>query len=106
MHSLWRILCLSLAFITVALSAGPAMAVEEPAFKTVTKDGNIEVRDYPALIAAEAHVGGGRQAAVNEGFRLIADYIFGNNRHKAKVAMTAPVTQTASSEKIAMKVPN
>ena len=63
------------------------------------------MRDYRALIAAEAHVGGSRQAAVNEGFRLIADYIFGNNRHKAKVAMTAPVTQTASSEKIAMTAP-
>lgn len=105
MQSIWRILCLSIAFIFAAVSAGPAMAVEEPAFKLVTKDGNIEVRDYPALIAAEAHVKGSREAAVNEGFRLIADYIFGNNRQKAKVAMTAPVTQSASGEKIAMTAP-
>ncbi|WP_155913807.1 SOUL family heme-binding protein [Asticcacaulis sp. AC466] len=82
------------------------MAVEEPAFKLVTKDSDIEIRDYPALIAAEAHVSGDRQPAINEGFRLIADYIFGNNRQKSKVAMTAPVTQSASGgEKIAMTAP-
>lgn len=105
MYKLWRNLCFCLAGFTVALFASAAMAVEEPAFKLVTRDGNIEVRDYPALIAAEAHVDGDRQAAVNEGFRLIADYIFGDNRQKAKVAMTAPVTQTAAGEKIAMTAP-
>lgn len=82
------------------------MAVEEPAFKQVKKDGPFEIRDYPGLIAAEAHVSGNRQTAINEGFRLIADYIFGNNRQKAKIAMTAPVTQAVGNgQKIAMTAP-
>jgi effector-binding domain-containing protein len=78
--------------------------VEEPKYAVVESRGAIEIRDYPALIAAEATVTGDRSAAINQGFRLIADYIFGNNTTSKKVAMTAPVTQQAS-EKIAMTAP-
>jgi len=47
---------------------------------------------------------GERDKAISEGFRTIADYIFGNNLSSQKVVMTAPVTQQAS-EKIAMTAP-
>ena len=70
------------------------MAIEEPGFKRVSHDGDIEIRDYVPTIAAEVRVTGKREAAINEGFRVLADHIFGNNRKKAKVAMTAPVTQS------------
>ena len=56
------------------------------------------------MIVAEVEVRGERTKALNEGFRLIADYIFGNNLSSKKVAMTAPVTQEAG-EKIAMTSP-
>jgi SOUL heme-binding protein len=56
------------------------------------------------VIVAEADVYGERDKAIGEGFRIIADYIFGNNLSSQKVAMTAPVTQQAS-EKIAMTAP-
>ena len=56
------------------------------------------------MIAAEAEVTGEREKAINQGFRLIAGYIFGNNLSAQRVAMTAPVTQEAS-EKIAMTAP-
>jgi hypothetical protein len=106
MNKTYRTLWMSFTLAILAMSAGHAMAVEEPAFKRVKTDGAFEVRDYPGLIAAEAHVEGERQPAINQGFRLIADYIFGNNRQKAKVAMTAPVTQSADSgQKIAMTAP-
>jgi hypothetical protein len=45
------------------------------------------------MIAAEVEVKGERKAAINEGFRLIAAYIFGANEPNAKIAMTAPVQQ-------------
>lgn len=70
----------------------------------VEAHGAIEIRDYEPMIVAEATVSGERKAAINEGFRTIADYIFGNNITSQKVAMTAPVTQQAS-EKIAMTAP-
>jgi DNA gyrase inhibitor GyrI len=53
---------------------------------------------------AEAEVAGDRRDAIGKGFRIIADYIFGNNTSAQKVPMTAPVTQQGS-EKIAMTAP-
>jgi len=46
--------------------------------------------------------------ASGQGFRLIAAYIFGQNRVNEKIAMTAPVTveeRPSQSEKIAMTAP-
>ena len=74
--------------------AGPVMSnVEQPQYRVVSQHGDIEIRDYPPMIVAETQVPGEREAAVNAGFRTIADYIFGNNASSSKVAMTAPVTQ-------------
>jgi hypothetical protein len=81
------------------------MAVEEPAFKTVLKDGNFEVRDYPALVVAEVTVSGEQKEAASKGFRLLAGYIFGGNKRRQSIAMTAPVAQEPTSEKIAMTAP-
>jgi effector-binding domain-containing protein len=72
--------------------------VKEPQYTLVEKQGNIEIRDYAPIIVAEVDVKGKRMPAINQGFRLIADYIFGNNAPAQKIAMTAPVTQQASGE--------
>jgi SOUL heme-binding protein len=95
---------LGLFLIALVLSGGSAMAVEEPSHTVVLKDGAVEVRDYPALVAAEVSVSGDRDQASSAGFRLLAGYIFGGNTRKQSIAMTAPVVQ-ASSEKIAMTAP-
>lgn len=88
-----------------AASAGPLMSrVEQPDYRVTKTDGAIEVRAYGPMIAAEAEVVGERQAAITEGFRLIAAYIFGANSPNAKIAMTAPVQQQAT-QKIAMTAP-
>lgn len=81
------------------------MAVEEPSFKSVVREGAFEVRDYPALVVAEVSVRGGQEAAASQGFRLLAGYIFGGNKRRHSIAMTAPVAQTPTSEKIAMTAP-
>ncbi len=78
--------------------------VEQPKYTVLESDGNIEVREYNPTIVAQVEVRGERMKALNQGFRLIADYIFGNNLSSEKVAMTAPVTQEAG-EKIAMTAP-
>lgn len=78
--------------------------VEQPEYAISTSDGPIEIRTYAPMIAAEAEVKGERKAAINEGFRLIAAYIFGANTPKTKIAMTAPVQQQGS-QKIAMTAP-
>ena len=91
-------------FSGLALSEVALAQIEEPAFKLVAKDGAFEVRDYAPMIVAEVEVSGERQQAIGQGFRIIADYIFGKNRARKSIAMTAPVVQQ-SSEKIAMTAP-
>jgi hypothetical protein len=78
--------------------------VEEPAFEVVSRDGEVEVRRYEPTVVAVTLVEGEREAAINEGFRRLAGYIFGKNRSKQEIAMTAPVSATRS-EKIAMTAP-
>ena len=84
---------------------GPIVSnVEQAKYTVVESHNDIELRDYAPMIVAEAEVSGERAQAINQGFRIIADYIFGNNAAAQKVAMTAPVIQQ-QSEKIAMTAP-
>jgi len=78
--------------------------VEQAKYEVVESQGDIQIRDYAPMIVAEAEVSGERKEAINKGFRVIADYIFGNNTRKQNVAMTAPVIQQPE-EKIAMTAP-
>ena len=80
------------------------MATEEPKFESLLKAENVEIRRYAPQIIAETTVDGDMDSATGRGFRLIADYIFGNNE---RIAMTAPVVSEAqsSAEKIAMTTP-
>jgi hypothetical protein len=91
--------------LIVATLGSSAMAVETPAYKEVLHDGDFEVRDYPALVVAEVTVEGNQKEAASQGFRLLAGYIFGANKKRQSIAMTAPVAQQAVSEKIAMTAP-
>lgn len=90
------------AMLGATLFGTDAMAVEEPAFRSVLHEGAFEVRDYPALVVAEVTVSGDQKEAASKGFRLLADYIFGGNKRRQSIAMTAPVAQAPTSEKIAM----
>ena len=98
---------IAVAVVALGLVAwGPIVSnVEEPNYQIVRLEGNIEIRDYPPLLVAQTEVQGPREDAISQGFRIIADYIFGNNSAAQGIAMTAPVTQQASSQKIAMTAP-
>ena len=102
--TMWWIILASVLVLAAALWGSIVSNVEQPKYKVIATDRNIEIRDYPPMIVAEADVAGERDKAISEGFRTIADFIFGNNLSSQKVAMTAPVTQQAS-EKIAMTAP-
>lgn len=69
--------------------------VEQPTYQVVDADGDIELRSYPAMIAAEVVTIGPRDQAVRAGFSPLARYIFARERQGEKIAMTAPVTQQA-----------
>jgi hypothetical protein len=78
--------------------------VEQPDYKVVATEGAFEIRDYAPMIAAETATEGEREAAIGEGFRRIAGYIFGDNAPREQISMTAPVQQQKGS-KIAMTAP-
>ncbi len=85
------------------------MAIEEPNYTLIEKSGDYELRAYSPKILAETLVSGSADSASSAGFKLIADYIFGNNTSAGgdsdKISMTAPVTMAPNSEKISMTAP-
>lgn len=97
----------ALSFAASLLGAGAVQATEQPRYEVVDKVAAFEVRRYGPRLAAEVTVGGSAEGARNAGFRKLAAYIFGGNRTRASIAMTAPVVQSArgSSESIAMTAP-
>ena len=95
---------LALLLILVAMGS-PAMATEEPKFVLVLKDGDFEVREYAPTVVAEVTVSGNQGQASNQGFRILAGYIFGGNTGQRSIAMTAPVAQRQAGERIAMTAP-
>jgi effector-binding domain-containing protein len=70
-----------------------AQSVETPAYAVELRDGAMEIRTYPALVAAEVRRPGSRQEAAQAAFSPLARYIFARDRPGGKIAMTAPVTQ-------------
>ena len=69
-----------------------AQAIEEPAFEVQQswEAEQIEIRAYAPRIMAVTEMDGRE----DNGFRVLAGYIFGGNTGEQKIAMTAPVQQT------------
>lgn len=78
--------------------------VETPDYEIVAKEGDFELRDYPPLVVAEIRTTGSRRAGLSSGFGPLARYIFAKERGGERIAMTAPVQQSAGG-KIAMTAP-
>jgi hypothetical protein len=67
------------------------MAIEKPEYKVIENYGKVEIREYKPMVIAKTNVHQNYGVALNEGFRRIANYIFGGNDKKMSIAMTAPV---------------
>ncbi|QDC80845.1 heme-binding protein [Candidatus Methylopumilus universalis] len=84
------------------------MAIEEPEFISIEKKDAFEIREYQPKLIAQVLVNGTFDSASSKGFRLLADFIFGNNKTNEgskKIEMTAPVVTRDASEKIEMTAP-
>lgn len=98
--------------LLLSLKAPIVMAIEEPSYQVLKQSEPFELRQYESQLIAEVTVQGSLSEASNKGFRLVADYIFGNNQvsqassnQSEKIAMTAPVVIEPQSSKIAMTAP-
>jgi hypothetical protein len=77
----------------ISFFSGVTMAASEPKFTIESKTDHYEIRKYAATLVAETKIEADFEDAGNRAFRILADYIFGNNKSKLKIAMIAPVTQ-------------
>ena len=95
MKKKWFIISVIAGIVLIGIvTLGPIMSnVEVPSYQVVNAENNIKVRQYSPMIVAEVEIKGQRENAISDGFRLLADYIFGNNINHKNIAMTAPVQQ-------------
>ena len=89
----------------LSLSSPMASAIEEPQYTVVRQYAGFEIREYAPYLVAEVLVAGPAEEAGNQGFRILAGYIFGKNQGERKISMTAPVAQTPAPARIEMTAP-
>lgn len=96
--------------------------IEKPKYVVTEKFDSFEIREYESYIVAKVEVDPGARPGLDNGFIVLADYIFGNNTvvgsgmpedismtspviDSEKIEMTSPVINTQSSEPISMTTP-
>lgn len=99
----FAILALALALV---LGAAAEETIAMPAYSVTAEDGPAQIRVYAPMIVAEVTVEAPSiEDAASQGFRPLANYIFGANAPRQKIAMTSPVTAAPKGQKIAMTAP-
>ena len=96
----------SLLFINNFFST--VMATEEPEFKLISEEGEFQIKEYDPKIIAQVEVEGDFDEASSMGFKLLADYIFGNNLlegESQKISMTTPVEMSPMAENLLITSP-
>jgi hypothetical protein len=87
------------------------MAIESPQYEVEKELDGCEIRAYSAYILAQVDVESDFDGALRNGFEILAHYIFGGNRKRESIPMTAPVSEEipmlapVTSEKISMTSP-
>jgi hypothetical protein len=87
------------------------MAIESPHYKVEKELDGCEIRVYSAYVLAQVDVESDFDGALRNGFEILAHYIFGGNRTRKSIPMTAPVSEEipmlapVTSEKISMTAP-
>lgn len=79
--------------------------VEMLDYQILEQEGSFDIRQYEEYWAARTETEGDYRLSTTKGFRLLFNYISGNNKKQEKIAMTGPVIQQEKGEKIAMTGP-
>ena len=97
---------LSVILITCAIAPALSFAYEEAMYKTIQTYDDFELRQYEPIIVAEVTVKGEFGDVGSSSFRILFDYISGNNAPQEALVMTAPVSQQpVNGQKIDMTTP-
>ena len=82
--------------------------LEQPKYQLIDDYNEFEIRLYSEAIQARVSRGLGKHLTPSNNFRIIAGYIFGNNKSNEKIAMTSPVEMwdTKSTTNMAFTMPS
>jgi hypothetical protein len=78
---------------------------EEPPYTVEAIHPGFEVRAYAPTLQARVTLEGSRERATQQGFRILAGYIFGGNTARQSIDMTTPVSAEPASQSISMTTP-
>lgn len=78
---------------------------ENPSHSVLVKEGAYEIREYEKYICAEVVVKGTDKSSVKTAFMKLARYIFGGNKKRKTLPMTAPVIKEPLNQTIPMTAP-
>ena len=97
-----KITLLVLSVLVICVMAAWYLAprlLEQPAYKVIQKDSNIEIRLYQDFLLKSVNVTGNQYLALRKGFRPLVNYIGAKKRDGDKISMTAPVIQSLGNSK-------
>ena len=94
-----------LLLLTLAAMPLFSHATQEPKYEVLKQFDGVELRQYAPYVVAEVVLDATAEDAGSRAFPILAGYIFGKNKGERKLAMTAPVTQTAVPVKMEMTAP-
>ena len=72
-------------------------ATPEPNYRLLVSEKGLEIRAYEPVIVAETVVQGERKRALNEGYRILSDYLTAKSRPGERLPMRVPVLQDAGN---------
>ena len=90
-------ICFSLLFVMLAWFMLPKF-LEQPKYKVVRKENEIEIRKYDKILMSSVEVYGNQYNALRKGFQPLVRYIGARERDSEKISMTAPVIQATNDE--------
>ena len=90
-------ICFSLLFVVLAWFMLPKF-LEQPKYKVVRKENDIEIRKYDKILTSSVKVYGDQYNSLRKGFQPLVRYIGAKERDSEKISMTAPVIQTTNDE--------
>ncbi len=93
-----RFTLMALLMAALTLSTGKAVAIEEPHYVVIAQWDDVEIREYAPHVQATTRLSGQFSKVGSAAFSDLGGYIFGNNKTREKIAMTAPVSQHTATD--------
>lgn len=105
LYSIISLIILAILICSIGMTLYFDVGTPSPAYEVVSSNKEYEIRRYPAAITASVTIDAIQKNAGNRVFRILADYIYGNNISQQKIAMTKPVLSELKSDVIPMTAP-